>query len=124
MVMFEASEDSTRSMKSQSARLIAVANQKGGVGKTDHGGQPGAAAAELGHRVLIDRSGPSGQRQHRLGINPRTLQSSMYDVLLHDVPMDDAIEAAAVGICSWRRRTSIWPAPRSSWCRPSAGRCG
>lgn len=78
------------------ARLIAVANQKGGVGKTTTAVNLGAAAAELGHRVLIIDLDPQGNASTGLGINPRTLESSMYDVLLHDVPMDDAIEAAAV----------------------------
>jgi chromosome partitioning protein len=81
---------------SNSARLIAVANQKGGVGKTTTAVNLGAAAAELGHRVLLIDLDPQGNASTGLGINPRTLQSSMYDVLLHDVPMDDAIEAAAV----------------------------
>ncbi|MEM7324396.1 MAG: AAA family ATPase [Actinomycetota bacterium] len=78
------------------ARLIAVANQKGGVGKTTTAVNLGAAAAELGHRVLLIDLDPQGNASTGLGINPRTLESSMYDVLLQDVPMDDAIEAAAV----------------------------
>jgi len=78
------------------ARLIAVANQKGGVGKTTTAVNLGAAAAELGKRVLIIDLDPQGNASTGLGINPRTLESSMYDVLLHDVPMDEAIEAAAV----------------------------
>lgn len=96
MTTFEASEGATNSVSSNSARLIAVANQKGGVGKTTTAVNLGAAAAELGHRVLIIDLDPQGNASTGLGINPRTLESSMYDVLLHDVPMDEAIEAAAV----------------------------
>ncbi len=91
----EASESSTQ-WDEPGARLIAVANQKGGVGKTTTAVNLGAAAAELGHRVLIVDLDPQGNASTGLGINPRSLESSMYDVLLHDVPMDDAIEAAAV----------------------------
>lgn len=91
------SKEATRSQGADgSARLIAVANQKGGVGKTTTAVNLGAAAAEMGHRVLIIDLDPQGNASTGLGINPRTLESSMYDVLLHDVPMDDAIEAAAV----------------------------
>ncbi len=77
-------------------RIIAVANQKGGVGKTTTSVNFGAAAAELGHRVLVIDLDPQGNASTGLGINPRTLNSSMYHVLLHDVPLDEAIEAAEV----------------------------
>ncbi len=80
----------------EGARLIAVANQKGGVGKTTTAVNLGAAAAELGHRVLVVDLDPQGNATTGLGINPRSLEASMYDVLLRDVPMDDAIEAVAV----------------------------
>lgn len=82
--------DSNEATSSQNAeggaRLIAVANQKGGVGKTTTTVNLGAAAAEMGHRVLIIDLDPQGNASTGLGINPRTLESSMYDVLLHDVP--------------------------------------
>ena len=97
MTTVEASTESALNREpGTGARLIAVANQKGGVGKTTTAVNLGAAAAEQGHRVLIVDLDPQGNASTGLGINPRTLESSMYDVLLHDVPMDDAIEAAAV----------------------------
>ncbi len=77
-------------------RVVAIANQKGGVGKTTTTVNLGAAAAELGHRVLVVDLDPQGNASTGLGINPRGLESSMYDVLLHDVPIDEAIEAASV----------------------------
>ncbi len=77
-------------------RIVALANQKGGVGKTTTTVSLGAAAAELGHRVLVVDLDPQGNASTGLGINPRGLEASMYDVLLHDVPIDDAIEAASV----------------------------
>ncbi len=86
------SSDST----SSGARVVAVANQKGGVGKTTTSVNLGAACAELGHRVLIIDLDPQGNASTGLGIDPRSLNKSMYDVLLHDTPLDDAIEAASV----------------------------
>ncbi|MDQ6695965.1 MAG: AAA family ATPase [Actinomycetota bacterium] len=77
-------------------RLIAVANQKGGVGKTTTAINLGACLADLGYRVLVVDLDPQGNASTGLGINIRSLQASMYDVLLHDVPIEDCIEASSV----------------------------
>jgi chromosome partitioning protein len=77
-------------------RVMAVANQKGGVGKTTTAVNLGACLADLGYRVLIVDLDPQGNASTGLGINIRDLQASMYDVLLRDVPIDDCIEATSV----------------------------
>ncbi|MGI8662199.1 MAG: ParA family protein [Acidimicrobiales bacterium] len=77
-------------------RIIAVANQKGGVGKTTTAVNLGAAMADLGYRVLVVDLDPQGNATTGLGLNTRDLQSSMYDVILHDTPIDDCIEATTV----------------------------
>jgi chromosome partitioning protein len=77
-------------------RVMAVANQKGGVGKTTTSVNLGACLAELGHRTLVIDLDPQGNASTGLGINIRALESSMYDVILHDVPLEDCIEAASV----------------------------
>ena len=77
-------------------RFIAVANQKGGVGKTTTAVNLGAALAELGYRVLVVDLDPQGNATTGLGINARNLQSSIYDVLLNDLPLEDCIEPTAV----------------------------
>lgn len=79
-----------------SARVLAVANQKGGVGKTTTAVNLGAALADLGHRVLIIDLDPQGNASTGLGIDPRNFDVSMYDVLLHDVPLEDCIEPTSI----------------------------
>ena len=77
-------------------RIIAVANQKGGVGKTTTTVNLGASLAELDYRVLVVDLDPQGNATTGLGINPRTLEYTMYDVLLNDVPLDESIEPTEV----------------------------
>ena len=77
-------------------RIIAVTNQKGGVGKTTTAVNLGAAIADLGFRVLVVDLDPQGNATTGLGLNTRDLQSSMYDVILHDTPLDDCVEATSV----------------------------
>ena len=77
-------------------RILAVANQKGGVGKTTTAVNLGACLAVLDYRVLVIDLDPQGNASTGLGINIRDLQASMYDVILNDVPMDDCIEATSV----------------------------
>ena len=73
-------------------RSLAIANQKGGVGKTTTAVNLGAALAELDYRVLVVDLDPQGNATTGLGINARNLDASIYDVILHDVPIEDVIE--------------------------------
>ena len=73
-------------------RVLAVANQKGGVGKTTTTVNLGAALAEMGYRVLVVDLDPQGNATTGLGVNARNLDTSIYDVILHDVPIEDCIE--------------------------------
>jgi chromosome partitioning protein len=77
-------------------RIIAIANQKGGVGKTTTTVNLGASLAELDYRVLVVDLDPQGNATTGLGINPRTLEYTMYDVLLNDVSLDECVEPTEV----------------------------
>jgi chromosome partitioning protein len=77
-------------------RIMAVANQKGGVGKTTTTVNLAAALAEAGYRTLVVDLDPQGNASTGLGINIRDLQLSMYDVVIHEAPIDDTIEATAM----------------------------
>lgn len=78
-----------------SARIIAVANQKGGVGKTTTTVNLAAAIAEKGHRVLIVDFDPQANATSGLGVE-KVEGVSMYDVLLGDARAEDKIKQTAV----------------------------
>ncbi|HVM63848.1 MAG TPA: AAA family ATPase [Acidimicrobiales bacterium] len=77
-------------------RIVAIANQKGGVGKTTTAVNLGAALAELGFRTLIVDLDPQGNATTGLGVNARNLEHSIYDVLMHELPIDECIEPTSV----------------------------
>lgn len=80
----------------QTARIIAVANQKGGVGKTTAVVNLSASIALMGRRVLVVDLDPQGNASTGLGIDIRTLNASVYDVLLHETSIEDIVQASAV----------------------------
>jgi chromosome partitioning protein len=77
-------------------RVIAIANQKGGVGKTTTTVNLGAALSELDYRVLVVDLDPQGNATSGLGIDTRNFESSMYDVIMRDAPIEDCIEPTSV----------------------------
>jgi chromosome partitioning protein len=77
-------------------RVISIANQKGGVGKTTTAVNLGAALAELGFRVLVVYLDPQGNATTGLGISHRNVEGSIYDVIMNDTPMDDCVEPTSV----------------------------
>src|SRR5262249_28088052 len=77
-------------------RVVAVVNQKGGVGKTTTAVNLGAAIADLGFRVLVVDLDPQGNATTGLGLNTRDLRGSMYAVSLHETPIEDCVEATSV----------------------------
>jgi chromosome partitioning protein len=77
-------------------RVIAVANQKGGVGKTTTTVNLGAALAEQGYRVLIVDLDPQANATTGLGVEARNFEFSMYDVIMRELPLEDCIEPTSV----------------------------
>ena len=77
-------------------RVIAVANQKGGVGKTTTSVNLSACLAELGFRTLLIDLDPQGNASSGVGIETRGIETSIYDVLLNDVAISDCVEPANV----------------------------
>lgn len=73
------------------AKIIAIANQKGGVGKTTTAINLSACIAYYGKRVLLADLDPQGNATTGLGINKKQLEKSSYDVIINDEPVNDII---------------------------------
>jgi chromosome partitioning protein len=77
-------------------RIIAIANQKGGVGKTTTAVNLGAALAELDYRVLVIDLDPQGNATTGMGISHRNVEGSIYDVIMNDATIEDCVEPTSV----------------------------
>jgi chromosome partitioning protein len=89
--------------KSKPPRVIAIANQKGGVGKTTTAINLGTALAAVGEHVLVIDLDPQGNASTGLGIDRRSRRHSTYDVLTGEASLRDAILQTAV--------PQLWIAP-------------
>jgi chromosome partitioning protein len=83
-------------MTQSAPRILALANQKGGVGKTTTAINLGTALAAIGERVLIIDLDPQGNASTGLGIDRKIRLRSTYDVLIGSTPLRDAILETAV----------------------------
>jgi len=74
------------------SRIIALANQKGGVGKTTSAVNLAAALSEQGHRVLVIDLDPQGNASTALGVDHRVGVAGSYEILIDGLSMHEAIE--------------------------------
>jgi len=79
------------------AKIIAVVNQKGGVGKTTTAVNLTAALTDLGKKVLLCDFDPQANATSGLGVDKRKLNKSVYDVVVNGIPAEDAIVSTKFG---------------------------
>jgi chromosome partitioning protein len=86
------------SAEATATQVIVLANQKGGVAKTTTTLNLGVAFHEMGYRVLLIDLDPQGNLTMSQGLNPDAIERSMFDVLVHKVPISEVIERREVDL--------------------------
>jgi chromosome partitioning protein len=99
MRLLPRSQERTQTSRgTQLARVIAFANQKGGVAKTTSTLNLAVALQEQGLRVLIVDLDPQGNLTMSQGLNPDSIERSMFDVLVHRLPITQVIREREVDL--------------------------
>ena len=87
-------------------RILAVANQKGGVGKTTTAINLGASLTEAGQRVLVIDIDPQGNASTGLGVDIAARDLTTYDLILDDIPLSEIVTKTSVD--------NLWVAPATT----------
>src|SRR5215207_10087318 len=99
MRLLPRSQERTQTSRgTQLARVIAFANQKGGVAKTTSTLNLAVALQEQGLRVLVVDLDPQGNLTMSQGLNPDSIERSMFDVLVHRMPIENVIHKTEIDI--------------------------
>jgi chromosome partitioning protein len=94
----ERQDNDAASKKTGTAKVIAFANQKGGVAKTTTALNLAVAFKESGHRVLAVDMDPQGNLTMSQGVDPDKVEKSMFDVLVHRMPIREVIVEKEIDI--------------------------
>ena len=78
-------------------RIIAVVNQKGGVGKTTTAVNLTAALTQVGQRVLLCDFDPQANATSGLGVNKKTVSHTVYDMIINDIPPEKCVVSTKYG---------------------------
>ena len=103
--------------------VIAVVNQKGGVGKTTTAINLGAALAELGHRTLLVDLDPQANSTSGLGLDPSRVRLNVYHLLIGEAGVHQLAQPTSASGLELVPSTSTSPGPRSSWRRSTTASC-
>jgi chromosome partitioning protein len=99
MRLLPRSQERTQTSRgTQLARVIAFANQKGGVAKTTSTLNLAVALSEKGLRVLVVDMDPQGNLTMSQGLNPDSIERSMFDVLVHRLPISEVIHELEIDL--------------------------
>ncbi len=88
----------TRPASGAATKVIVLANQKGGVAKTTTTLNLGVALSEQGYRVLLIDLDPQGNLTMSQGLNPDTIERSMFEVLIHRLPISEIVATREVDL--------------------------